>query len=204
MVIRWILYVLLALLILLLISRYGAEVSYIEKKLRIRIRVGPVLFELPKGDGKKKKKEKHPDKPPEEKPEKEKKKQFDFPKPTWEDIPVLADMALTALGRVFRAIEPDELMLHLAVGFPDPYDTAVRLNYVNTAAEILLNGGLLRPKKQDVAIWPDFAGETCSVEARLALSLRLYKIVAAGLALLWSFLRWKRQKKKSADNAERT
>ena len=195
------LYIFLGLLLILLCSRYGVVLSYLEGKFSFRLRFGFLTFQLPKN--KKKPKKEKPPKPKEEKPKEDKKKKKKFSMPPWNQLPELARMALKALGRIFRSIRIEELMLHLNIGTQDPYDTAVDLNYANAAAEILLNSGLLHIKKQDVVISPDFVNEKIEADGRLALSLRLYKLIAAALALLFGYLRWKRKLKKITKEAER-
>lgn len=195
------LYIILGLLLILLCSRYGVVLSYLEGKFSFRLRVGFLTFQLPKI--KKKPKKEKPSKPKEEKPKEDKKKKKKFSMPPWNQLPELARMALKALGRIFRSIKIEELMLHLNIGTSDPYDTAMDLNYANAAAEILLNSGLLHIKKQDVVISPDFVNEKIEADGRLALSLRLYKLIAAALALLFGYLRWKRKLKKITKEAER-
>ena len=199
------LYIILGLLLILFCSRYGVVLSYLEGKFSVCLRFGFLTFHIPKLK-KKPKKEKSPkakeqkEEKPKEKKEKKKKK---FTLPPWNQLPELASMALRALGRIFRSIKFDELMLHLNIGTKDPYDTAVDLNYANAAAEILLNSGLLHIRKQDVVISPDFVSEKIEAEGRLALSLRLYKLLAALLALLFAYLRWKRKLKKNTTEEER-
>ena len=202
-----ILYVILALLLILLCSRYGVVLGYVDDEFSLLLRFGFFTFRIPNVKKKKPKEEAAPQtEKKEEKPPKEKKKKK-LSLPPWNQLPELASMAMEALGRIFRSIRIDELTLHLRIASRDPFDTAIMLNYVNAAAEIMLDGGLLKVKKQDVVIYPDFCEEQMAAEGRLALSLRLYKLVAAALALLVGFLRWRRkqiQQTKSAIKAERT
>lgn len=202
-----VLYIFLALLLILLCSRYGVVLSYIDDDFSLLLRFGFFTFRIPNIKKKKPKAEAAPQtEQKEEKPQKEKKKKK-LSLPPLDQLPELAAMAMKTLGRIFRSIRIDELMLHLRIASRDPYDTATTLNYANAAAEILLDGGLLKVKKQDVVIYPDFCEEQIAAEGRLALSLRLFKLVAAALALLVGFLRWRKKQVKqikSAVKAERT
>lgn len=201
-----VLYILLTILLFVLISRYGVVASYIDGQFSLRIRVGFFIFGLPKKAAGGKTKEKKIEEEPSEdgKAEKKKEKKKAFSMPPWEELPSLAEIVLKAMKRFFHSLKIDELMLHVTIATGDPYNTAMAMNYANWAMEILLNGGVLEPAKQDVEIIPDFLGESSGAEAKLSLSVRLYKLVALALALLFGYLRWKRKLKKSNTNTERT
>lgn len=195
-----VLYIVLALLLILLCSRYGVVLAYAEESFSIRLRFGFLTFHIPKLKKKAEKEqspkteEKKEERPQENKEQKKKK----FSLPPWDQLPTLAGIALETLGRIFRSIRIDELTLHLSVGTDDPYNTAMALNYANAAAELILNSRLLKIGKQDVVIAPDFVNEKSEAEGQLSLSLRAYKLIAACLALLLRYWRWQRTQKKSS------
>lgn len=205
-----ILYLFLVLLFILLISRYGIVLRYGEgtgKKLSLLLRFGMFTFSIPSKKDKKRGKKGKESKPKSNTSDRDassankKKRKIVFP--DWDQLPELAAVVLKALRRAFHSISIDELHFSLCVASRDPYETSVILNCANAAAEILLNGGLLKIKRQNVDIYPDFVEEKCVVDAELALSLRLYKLIAAAIFLFAGYLRW-RSKQKNAGSAERT
>ncbi len=199
-----VLYIILGLFALLLVSRWGVVLAYREAKFSLRLRFGLLVFSLPRSKKEKKPREKKPKKKKEQAAENApvgEKKPFPF---QWSDLPELSAMALKALSRVLRSIHLDELVLHALIGASDPYDTAMALNYANAALEILLGGGIIRAGRMDVSLSPDFVNGKTEVEGRISLSLRPIKLIAIALCLLFAYLRWKRNKKKSAVSAERT
>lgn len=191
------LYVLLALLALVLFSRWGVVVSYEEGKVSLHLRFGYLVFSLPKTE---KTAKKNTSAPKEESPVPKKEKQSSF---SITDLPELVSMGLDSFGRVLRSVSIDELSLHMVVGRKDPYDTAMTLNSLNAVFEIILNGRIIKPQKLDVSLSPDFVNEQFQAEGRISLSLRPIIIIAVGVAFLSAYLRWKRGKKRAL-TAERT
>ncbi len=200
-----VLYGFLLLLLILLFSRYGVDLRYSEKQFSLRLHFSFFSFFriqlLNKSEEKSDEKgEEKSETPRNEKPPKEKRK---LTLPPLQQLPELAELAVKTLGRFFRALEIDVLKLHLSIGTRDPYDTAMSLNYANAAAEILFNTELLRVKKLDVIISPDFVNEEITLDGRLLLTVRLYKLIAVRLALFVDYRRWKHQQKKTTTEEER-
>ena len=229
MVGRVILLILLLLILLVFFVPYGVDAGYEEGVLSVRIKAGPLRFTLyPKKPPtarqlarKQKKKEKAEAKKKAAQAKKDKEKAEGGPKGTNETITVkkkreidlnyilaLVRMGVRAIRRFFRSFTVDYLKVHCIVAGPDPYDTAVLYGRLGAAAEELpaLCGGVIRVRERDVAFSADFTADWPWAEARIVLSLQLYKLVHLAAAFLAEYIGWTikdRRQKKAAASMER-
>lgn len=129
-------------------------------------------------------------------------------KPDIQFILALVKMGLRAVRRLFKSFSIDFFLLHYVAATKDPYDTAMQYSYMGAAfnAVTALAGDCIRVKKSDVWLDVDFVGETPQIEARLVLSLQLYKVVALAAAFGFEYLKWKKNHpaKTGTDTTERT
>lgn len=176
----------------------GVDASYIGGELRVRLRVGLLRLQLlpppakkaaGSGQGKEKKEGKS-------RPKREKKKSG--MKLRAGDILDIAGIALKALGRFRRCLYLRELMLHLTVASDDPYDTAVRYGYINTALGTLLPlfRRAFRVGHEDIGVAMSFESEKMSADARLEATLRIGQILRIAICAGWAFLIWRGKIKK--------
>ena len=224
-----VLIILLALILLIFFVPYGVDASYADDVLRMRIKAGPFRFTiLPKKPltekqqaKKKKKQEKKAAKKAEAKKKKEEKAKAAEGKPKEETIKVkrkkefdlefviaLVKMGVHAIRRFFRSFSIDYLKAHYTVAGPDPYAAAMQYGYLCAAAEEIpaLAGNAIRLKRSDFAFGCDFTVDKAIIDARLILSLQLYKIVHLAVAFGVEYLSYKiksRREKKAAEALER-
>ena len=127
-------------------------------------------------------------------------------KPDIHFLLALAQMGLRAVKRLFRSFRIDFLMLHYVVATKDPFDTATQYAWLGAAFNAIaaMAGKRVRVKKSDVRLDADFVEETPQIEARLVLSLQLYKVVALAVAFGFEYLKWKKQHPTGTDTTERT
>lgn len=127
-------------------------------------------------------------------------------KPDIHFLLALAKMGLRAVKRLFRSFSIDFLKLHYVAATSDPYDTAMQYSYLGAAFNAIAAtaGTSIRVKKSDVWLDADFVSETPQIEARLVLSLQLYKVVLLAAAFGMEYLKWKRQHPTGTDTTERT
>ena len=229
-----ILLIILGLLILLIFFvPYGVDAGYEEGVFSLRLKAGPFRFRLyPKkppsekklakkqkkkeksearkqadADKKKAKKDRK-EKPAEEKPAGVDETITVREKTAWdlETITALAKMAVHALRRFFRSFHVDYLKIHYTVAGSDPYSSAIQYGQLCAAAEALpeiCNGGI---RNRDIALACDFTERYPSIDARIVLSVQLYKVVHMAAAFLAEYIVWKmktRREKKTAALSER-
>lgn len=205
--------IIFVILVLLLSLKVGVDVSFLGGVLSLSVKAGPVKIailpkkEKPEGEKKEKKKKKKPEQPEgqaaEEKPKKEKKKGA---KLTLEDILEIAKLALKALGRFFRGLRMDYLLLHLTTAGPDPYSAVMNYGYFNAALGALLP--LLRRAfkigREDISSRVDFEADKLKIDAGTAITIRIGQILFIALCAAFAFLRWllrRRRRIKAAEKA---
>ncbi len=200
--------IILVLLILLLSLKVGVDVSFLGGVLSLSVKAGPVKIAIlpkkEKPEGEKKEKKKKPEQPEgeaaEEKPKKEKKK---GPKLMLEDILEIAKLALKALGRFFKSLRMDYLLLHLTTAGPDPYSAVMNYGYFNAALGALLP--LLRRVfkigREDISSQVDFESDKLKIDAGTAITIRIGQILFIALCAAFAFLKWllRRRRRAKAD-----
>lgn len=186
----WILGVLAALLLLLCLTRVGAQIVLKDGSATVDVRVSVFRIRVyPKKEtAETEKKEKKP---------KEKKSKKAVPKPSLADI---KDAAKTlwpplkkAVGRVRRGIRIDPLDLSLTLGGQEePDKTAELYGYLHTGMWTVmpvLEAGLDIPDPH-LHIGIDFTSAQTAAEGELGLTARIGTLLAAGLTVGIPALRW--------------
>ncbi len=216
-----VLLIILALILLIFVVPYGIDVIYSDGVLRLGVKLGPFrLWLLPrrpkkpktarqlerekrkreKKDAKKRAKKERGEQDETQKVKEKKPFDLDF-------VLALLKMAVHAIRRFFHSFTVDFLRLHYVVGTPDPYDTAMQYAYIGAALSALppLAGKVIRVRKSDVLVSADFTAESPAIDARLVLSLQLFKIVHMAVAFAAEFIGWKikHRRKKDAGATER-
>jgi len=214
---------LLALLLLIFAVPYGVDVSYVQGVLGLKIKVGPFRVRiLPKKPltprqqaraEKKKEKKLAKKKAAEEKkasagPSRDetikvkKKREWDF-----DFLLALLKMGAHAIRRFFHSFRIDLFRLHYVVATPDPYNTAMQYGYICSAVQELpnLTGKVIRVGRKDIEIGSDFTADKPVIDARIVLSLQLFRLVHLAVAFAVEYLQWKinNRRKKAAATSER-
>ncbi len=185
--------IIIALLFLILLIPVGVDAEYVSNEFRLSAKVCGIHIQLvPKKLSEKhepkQKKEKKPQKVKAEtdetvKPQKPKKElSFNF-----DELLSLAKAALKAVGNFGRKLKVDRFLLHYTAAGSDPYDTAQTFGYVNAALSSLAPICAKRYKVRDCDVWTrvDFMAEKMSIDAALALSIRIGQVLSVGFALLF-------------------
>lgn len=211
-----------ALIIILLLTAliffvpYGIDAAYQGGEVRLRIKAGFLRItvfprkEKPKSEAQLRREEQRKAKRAAKKAAREAAAAAAPPKvkkkPDIHFLLALAKMGLRAVKRLFRSFRIDFLLLHYVAATKDPYDTAMQYSYLGAAFSAIsaMAGKSIRVKKSDVWLDADFVNETPQMEARLVLSLQLYKVVALAAAFGFEYLQWKKQHPTGTDTTERT
>lgn len=201
----WILYSVLGLLGLLVIALsvpvFG-RIAY-DGELRIAVRVlGIPITILPKAEetpsprsAAKSAKKKSKDKPSKAKELKELLRQDDLAG-TLHFIRSAAALAGKAVGRLLRAITIRRLDLQLLIAAADPADTAQRYGQVCSILYPALAGieQCMRVQHRNLRVEPNFLIEKSAVRFDVRLRVSVWRLLGAGVALLWGFLMIKEQR----------
>ena len=196
-VLWWILVGLAVLIVLLCLTRVGAQVVLKDGSATVDVKVSVFRIQVY---------------PKKEKPEKEKKgqegkKRKSFPKPTLEEIKdavsTLWPPLKNAIGRVRRGIRISPMDVSLTLGgLDDPAKTSELYGYLHSgmwSVMPVLEEGLDIPDPH-IHIGIDFNTEKTAVEGELGITARIGTLLAAGLcvgipALRW-FLKYRKKMKK--------
>ena len=179
----WIVGIVLFLLLVIFLSRVGAEVVF-GAETGVTLRLGPVRVQvLPRKEKTKKpKKEKPPKKRKEEKPKKE------MPKITVRAIlrglPELWGIAKKGLRMTFRRIRISPMEISAVIGGEDPADTAILYGKLNAAMWTVM------PRLEEWIHIPDphihmemdFTAEETKVSGTVGASYRIGDLLAIGFA----------------------
>ena len=195
----WVVYILLGLaallLLILLIPVYG-RVTY-DGALRVRVRVlGVPVTVLPRPKE---------DSPPPKNAQKAKKDAAEKPSKVKELIELLrrddiertlhflsgvASLAGRAVGRLLRAVTVDQLWLQMRIATGDAATTAQRYGQVcgvlYPALELI--GQRVRIRRRDLRVEPNFLLDSSAARFDIRLRVSVWRVVCAGIALLWGFL----------------
>ncbi len=205
-----VLLILLAILILLMLTKVGVDAAYDSEGVKLDLKIGLIRRTiLPKPN--KPAKAKKPKKP---KQKKEKPKKSDDKEKSGKPkrkldlafILQLAKIGLHALDRFRIRLRIDLFRLRLIMASSDPYTTATTCGYIQAAI------GMLAPRirrtftvrDSHVEIGTDFLADKPDIEARLVLTIRIGSIFAVLFATGFEFLRYmlkrKRQQAKKSKN----
>lgn len=200
--------IILALLILLMLTKVGVKAAYEDSVFSLAIKIGPVFKQLlPKQD--KPKKAKKPKKDKKKKPEKEeakKKPAKSKPKLDLDFILNLAKIGLHALNRFRISLRIDVFHLRFIMASTDPYTTATTYGYVQAAIGML--GPRIRRaftvKDSRVEMGTDFLVEKPLFEGRLVLTIRIGRILLVVFATGFEFLRYMLRRKLRENKENKT
>ena len=202
----WIVFAVIVLLLFLLtLVRLGTEVTYSEKGLQLRIRMGRIWITLlprkpkkPKktSSGKEKKKDgETKQEKPEEKPEQKaeepsaaQKHRGGLPIPLTE----LISLGVEAAGRTLHRLQIDTMEVEYLIGGKnDPASAAIAYGslYAGGGAIVpLLENTFYRIRHREIQAWIDFDAEQSLIWLRLALSIRIGQLLSIGFFVVWRFL----------------
>lgn len=198
----WVLYSLLGLLSLLIVVLsipvfgricYDGELSVVIRVLGIPITLVPQPEAKPSRPSRKQKEE------PSEKPSKVKEMvslmKQDGLAGTLHFLQEVARLATKTVGRVLRSITVRRLDLQLLVATDDPATTAQRYGQVCSVLYPALAGieSVVRIRHRHLRVEPNFLMETSAVRFDVRLRMSVWRLLGAGIALLWGFLLLKEQ-----------
>ena len=179
--------VVLLLLAGLMLLPVGAELCYAGGQARLRVRAGPARITLypRRADAKPKKKARAKQKMP----EKEEK-----PKPGLTELRPLLRLGRKALGRFRRGLCVEQARLYWMIVCDDPFDTVRRYGTVNAALNAVWPQleRVVRIRRRDVRIGFSFVPEEAMLEAELAMTIRVGRLLEIGCVFGVGYLKWKR------------
>ena len=200
-----VLLIILAVLILLLLTKVGVDAAYDDSGASLAVKIGPIRIQLlPKAE--KPDKPKRPKKAKKEKPKKEeadptaKKPKR---KPDLRFLFNLARIGLHALNRFRVCLRIDVFRIRFIMASEDPYKTAMTYGYIQSAV------GLLAPqvrraftvRDSRVELGMDFLDAKPEISCRLVLTIRIgrvfYVLFATGCEFVRYYLKYRRQQKKT-------
>lgn len=198
----WVLYSLLGLLVLLIVVlsvpvlgriAYDGEFTVQIRVLGIPIVLAPQPKTKPSSLPRKRKKA------PPEKPSKFKElvslmKQDDLVG-TLHFLREVADLAAKTVGRVLRSVTVSRLELQMLIATDDPATTAQRYGQVCSVLYPALAGieQVVRVRRRNLRVEPNFLMEKSAVRFDIRLRMSVWRLLGAGIALLWGFLLLKEQ-----------
>ena len=196
----WIVYVLIAILVILLVALSIPVTGRIVYDGELKARVRVLGFSVVRSDGKqerrhrkirKEKKEKRTkkDKPSKWQELKELLKQDDAAG-TLHFVGGVARLAGRAVGRLLRAVTVTDLQLQMLIATGDPADTAQRYGQVCAvlypAMELIAHR--VRIRRRRVRIEPNFLLEKSCARFDVRFRVSVWRLLGAAIALLWGFL----------------
>ena len=192
----WIVYVLLAILVILLVALsipITGRIAYDgELKASVRILGFSVLLQERKRDRKRKPKSTQrakKDKPSKVQELKELLKHDDAAG-TLHFVGGVARLAGRAIGRLMRAVTVTDLQLQMLIATGDPADTAQRYGQVCgvlfPAMELIAHR--VRIRRRRVRIEPNFLLEKSCARFDIRFRISVWRLLGAAIALLWGFL----------------
>lgn len=202
----WVLYSLLGLLLLLIamlsVPVFGRITYDGEMSVRIRVLGIPITL-VPQAEKKQKKRTHAPQrkrqKPKNEQPSKWQElvslmKQDDLAG-TLYFLHEAARLAVKTVGRVLRSVTVKQMDLQLIVATDDPAKTAQRYGQVCSVVYPALAGieHVVRIRQRNLRVEPNFLLEKSAVRFDIRLRVSVWRLLGAGIALLWGFLMIKEQ-----------
>lgn len=204
----WVLYSLLGLLLLIIVAlsvpvfgriTYDGELTARIRVLGIPITVLPQPEKDDKSAASTPKKSQKGKKTKEEQPSKFKElvslmKQDDLAG-TLHFLHEAARLAVKTVGRVLRAVTVKQLDLQLIVATDDPATTAQRYGQVCSVLYPSLAGieQVVRVHHRNLRVEPNFLMEKSAVRFDVRLRVSVWRLIGAGLALVWGFVVLKEQ-----------
>lgn len=200
----WIVGAVLLLLLVIFLSRVGAEMAFGEET-RVVIRLGPVRVQVipRKEKPKKAKKEKPPKKKKEEKPQKE------MPKITakavLKSLPELWAILKKGLRMTFRRIRISPMELSAVIGGEDPADTAILYGKLNAAMWTVMPvlTELVQMPDPHIHLEPDLQGGETKVRGEVGVTARIWDLTVIGFACGVPLIKWFLQLRKQPQDAAR-
>ena len=177
--------------------RAGVDISYIDKKLVISLKLCGLLLQIyPRKEGRKKKEKKKEPESTEEKPQKEKKPKKEKPKKEKkgpglmicsEDVTDLLKKVLKGLGKLNSGFHVDRFLLRWVAAGKDPYDTARLFATVNAILSSLAPycAERFRCKKTEVRTDIDFTTSEMKFDFALAVVLKIGAIFSMLFTILF-------------------
>ena len=192
--------IILAVLVIISLLRFGAEFEYSAEGTFLNCVCGPVKIRLiPRTDKPKKEKKKKKEKADKQKKQKKTKKSEvagEKKGGTLEKVKTVLPTVLRTVGRFFRHIQIDELTVRAYLTGDDPCDTALRYGYVSAGLGYLVPiiKRNFKVKKWNVSVMPSFTDDTeetvyIKAKATIALWEIIYIILKLDFKAIFSILK---------------
>jgi len=186
-----VLLIILALLIMIAMLRFGVRVRYSESGLVLTANAGPVILRIYPRIKKKKKAEKKPPRAPAEKKARRKVKRkaaapAEEAPGKFEAFSEILSASMNVLRRLKKRLLIKRLMIHYVFAGDDPMKTALWYGRASGAVSAIVPAieKNFRIRKQDVSISADFEIEKPLIYADAAISLALWESLYILLAAL--------------------
>jgi len=180
------LFIILAIIILFALLRFGVSAEYSEEGLTAKASVGPVSFRLFPRKEKPDKKERKP-----RKEKKDRKKPTIKPPGGIRGFLDIIDAVKTAMSRCRRRILIKRLIIRYVAAGDDAYKTAMSYGAANAAigAVVPILENNFRIRRRDITASADFLAAKPGIYANAAFSLALWESAYIGFAVLPVLLR---------------
>ncbi len=181
--------IILAIIAVILLIPFGANVRYSQEELSVAVRVALFDIGIIPGREKPDKKEKPPKK------EKKKKEKAEGPKKkpsfTKDELLDLAALLLDTLSRFRRKLVVNSFTLHYVSADKNPYEAATRYGYVNSVLGMLAGpaSNAFNVLKSDVRTAVDFEITAPVIDLAVTLTFNLAKLLGIAFAAAFGFMR---------------
>ncbi|MCI5753469.1 MAG: hypothetical protein MR033_02380 [Clostridiales bacterium] len=186
-------YIILAVVVLLaglMLLPVGADVRYAGGQARLRVQAGPARITLyPRRTGAKPKK-----KAARKRAKPESEARPPKPKPTFSELQPLIRLGWKALGGFRRRLCVQQVRVICVIACDDPYDTVQRYSAVNAAVNALWPRleRTVNIRQREIRVGFSFEPQEADLQAELALTIRVGRLLAIGCAFGVGYLKWKR------------
>lgn len=118
--------------------------------------------------------------------------------PDWPVLQSILKNGYSILCRMAAHLRLDVLKIHFTSAFSDPAQTAMVYAAAGSAMDALLRIGQNRIRHPDLRAMADFDLDTPAIDARICLTLRVFRLIGAASAFGFGFWKDNRQRKKEA------
>ena len=194
--------IVLVLLLLFLILPVGVDAAFAQSLFTLKVKLGPLRFQILPGKPGKEKKEKKPKEPRPKKPKDEKKSKLTLNK---DDIFTLLGIVFRMLNRLRKHLSIDLLRLHWIAGAPDPYDAVIQYGSLNAGLNTLypLVRKVVHIREEDLRTDLSYEITASEIDARVVATFQIWEILLIVICAGAAALRWFLKKRRTARGARR-
>lgn len=194
--------IVLVLLLLFLILPVGVDAAFARSQFTLKVKLGPLRFQILPGKPGKPKEEKKPKEPRPKKPKEEKKSKLKLNK---DDIFTLLGIVFRMLNRFRKHLSIDLLRLHWIAGAADPYDAVIQYGSLNAGLNALypLARKVVHIREEDLRTDLSYEITASEIDARVVATLQIWEILLIVICAGAAALRWFLKKRRTARGAQR-